>query len=256
MTALLASVRSAAEARIALAAGADVIDLKDPAAGALGALSGAEVVAAVAAVAGRVPVSATIGDDPAVDEIHSRVAALVECGVDIVKVGIAVGQSRGDDVLDALRASIRNGAAIVVVLAADDGVDPRVLPALAAAGVAGAMLDTRDKTRGSLRDCVPEAELDAFVARARALGLVVGLAGSLRHRDIAPLLALGPDYLGFRGLLCAGARRAGVLDARAVAAVRTAIPRAARESIAIAQGPPGRRAAAGGSRRLPGEKHA
>ena len=38
MTALLASVRSVAEAELALAGGADVIDLKDPSQGALGAL--------------------------------------------------------------------------------------------------------------------------------------------------------------------------------------------------------------------------
>ena len=57
---MLASVTSVAEAEAALAAGADLIDLKEPARGALGALDLDTVVAIVAAVGGRRPVSATV----------------------------------------------------------------------------------------------------------------------------------------------------------------------------------------------------
>ena len=46
-----------------------------------------------------------------------------------------------------------------------------------------------------------------------------------QDRDIAPLLALGPEYLGFRGALCAGRQRGAGLDADAMARVRLAIPR-------------------------------
>lgn len=65
MTRLLISVSTAAEACLALAAGADIVDGKDAAAGPLAALPDVTLRDIVAAVAGRVPVSATIGDWPA-----------------------------------------------------------------------------------------------------------------------------------------------------------------------------------------------
>ena len=62
MTRLLVSVRSADEARTALAAGVDLIDVKEPARGSLGAASPGVVADVVGAVAGRVPVSAALGE--------------------------------------------------------------------------------------------------------------------------------------------------------------------------------------------------
>jgi uncharacterized protein (UPF0264 family) len=66
--------------------------------------------------------------------------------------------------------------------------------------------------------------LASFVRRARARGLLTGLAGSLRREDVPALLPLGADYLGFRGALCA-AGRAGSLDPMALAAIRAALGR-------------------------------
>ncbi|TXN31756.1 (5-formylfuran-3-yl)methyl phosphate synthase, partial [Methylobacterium sp. WL19] len=59
---LLVSVRDAAEAAMATAAGADLIDAKDPDHGALGALPTGTVRAIVAAVAGRAVSSAVAGE--------------------------------------------------------------------------------------------------------------------------------------------------------------------------------------------------
>ena len=61
MTGLLASVMTVEEAEAALAGGADIIDLKDPRRGALGALPAPVIRDCVAAIAGRQPVSATVG---------------------------------------------------------------------------------------------------------------------------------------------------------------------------------------------------
>src|SRR5436309_10226423 len=62
MAALLVSVRNAAEACAALAGGAALIDVKDPAKGSLGPAP-AEVIGAVSdAVSGRAPVSAARGE--------------------------------------------------------------------------------------------------------------------------------------------------------------------------------------------------
>jgi uncharacterized protein (UPF0264 family) len=232
MTLLLASVRSPEEAAIALAGGADVIDLKEPAAGALGRLPEATVHASVAAIAGRRPVSATIGDmalEPRA--VLAAVREMAALGVDIVKVGIFDGDVAG--MLDALAGAARDGIRLVAVLFADRAPDLALVEACAASGFHGVMLDTADKAAGPLTRHLDTATLRSFVAAARARMLLTGLAGSLGLADIAPLTALAPDYLGFRSALTRGGR-AGPLSAEAVAAVRAAIAQASPRSSATA----------------------
>ncbi|MGH8743746.1 MAG: (5-formylfuran-3-yl)methyl phosphate synthase, partial [Burkholderiales bacterium] len=120
------------------------------------------------------------------------------------------------------------------VLFADCYTDLSLLEALAQAGFAGAMLDTADKTRGGLRQHWDDAGLNNFVKKAQRLGLIAGLAGSLRLEDVSDLIQLGPDYLGFRGALCAGTERNRGLQADRVLALRHAIPRLpATNSLAV-----------------------
>ncbi|MGH8728453.1 MAG: (5-formylfuran-3-yl)methyl phosphate synthase, partial [Burkholderiales bacterium] len=95
MTKFLASVTSVEEARIAFECGADLIDCKDPSSGALGALRDETVAAIVKYVAGRRPVSATIGDLPMEPSlICAAVKAKVKTGVDYVKIGMFYSSHR------------------------------------------------------------------------------------------------------------------------------------------------------------------
>ncbi|BBA35872.1 uncharacterized protein sS8_3940 [Methylocaldum marinum] len=214
MTGMLASVATLAEARLVEESGVDIIDLKNPAEGALGALPLAEVVRIVGQLKDR-PVSATVGDLPMQPEIVLPAAeAMAATGVDYVKIGFFPGGDRAG-VIRGLSALARRGVRLVAVLFGDDAPELGCIEELAAAGFAGAMLDTRDKKKGSLRQACPDDFLRAFVAETRAHGLLCGLAGSLRAADVAPLLALQPDYLGFRGALCGG-NRTDALDPEAV----------------------------------------
>ena len=224
MTLFLASVRDPAEAEIALLAGADVIDIKDPAQGALGAVDPCTSMAIVSAVAGRRPVSATIGDVPMEPaRILEAVADRVALGVDFIKIGLFPGSDpRG--CLAALRPLMAR-TPLVLVLFVDAMPAFDAVAAAAAIGATGIMLDTAEKTFGSLRTNLVARDLSAFVAHAKAHGLMVGLAGSLAGEDVAPLLGLHPDLLGFRGALCRGSRNAA-LDPGACAAIRTLIPHA------------------------------
>src|SRR5213078_1892304 len=61
---LLVSVVDVGEARAAAAAGADIVDVKNPAEGSLGAPSPAVIAGVRAAVPRELPVSAAIGDMP------------------------------------------------------------------------------------------------------------------------------------------------------------------------------------------------
>jgi len=222
MALFLASVRDPAEAEMVLRAGADIIDVKDPAGGALGAVDRDTSMAIVSAVAGRRPVSATIGDVPMEPErIREAVERRVALGVNFVKVGLFPG---GDPraCLAELR-PLTERAPLVLVLFADAMPAFDAVAAAAAIGGRGIMLDTADKSSGSLRAHLGARELSAFVAGAKSHGLLVGLAGSLAGDDVAPLLALRPHLLGFRGALCQGSRNAGI-DPDACAAIRALIP--------------------------------
>lgn len=222
MTLFLASVRDEAEAEIALLARADIIDLKEPANGALGALDRDTIRSAVTSVAGRAPVSATIGDLPMQPEMI-RDAALdrAACGVDYVKFGLfPEGDARR--CLDALRA-VAQSVPLIVVQFADRLPDFDAVTAAAAMGACGVMLDTADKHAGSLIAHLNLREIARFLTHAKARGLTVGLAGSLAAADVPELLALAPDLLGFRSALCHGSRSAS-LDPVACAAIRALIP--------------------------------
>ena len=97
MTLMLASVTGPQEAEIALAHGADIIDLKDTTNGAFGAVSPDTVRATVAAVSGRRPVSAVSGElpmEPAA--LVGAAAAMADAGAEYVKVGLFPGARRAD----------------------------------------------------------------------------------------------------------------------------------------------------------------
>lgn len=229
MTGLLASVADLGEMRLARAGGADVIDLKQPAFGALGAWSSDALVAAVqfwsAWPLPRPLLSATAGDQPMVPAIlRAAVERVAEARVPVIKVGLFASAHTGAciEALTPIAARTR----LVGVLFADQEPDMGLLPMLGRAGFLGAMLDTADKKAGRLTDHLDPLTLGQFVGEARRNGLMTGLAGSLAMADIAPLKAVGADYLGFRGALCTGGRE-GRLDPRRLRAVRTRLTRAA-----------------------------
>lgn len=219
----LASVRSVAEAVDAASHGADIIDCKEPLAGALGALDAATIEAIRSAIPASVPVSATVGDDALVaPDLTKRVARAASAGADFVKIGFE-RQIPWQRPLDALAGEGFAKCQLVGVLIADQGVDLTLVSALSKAGFAGVLLDTANKTAGALPDRVNRSTLAAFVKAAHEAGLFAGLAGALRVHHVAELAALKPDVLGFRGALCHNNGRKNKLDGSAVAVVRARI---------------------------------
>lgn len=222
MTALLASVSSAYEARIALQSYADLIDCKNPFEGALGALPLETITGIVETVGGARLVSATTGDlIQGTRQLRDAVAATADCGVDYVKFGL-FEHERAYDQLHALRDKTDEVDLIAVCFA--DRYDPHdLLPRLADGGFRGVMIDTADKSAGRLTELWSTDRLAGFVREAHDHALLCGLAGRLRLADIPCLLPLQADYLGFRGALCRGQRYDAIDDA-AMMAVREAIP--------------------------------
>jgi uncharacterized protein (UPF0264 family) len=71
------------------------------------------------------------------------------------------------------------------------------------------MVDTGDKTAGSLLRWTDVRVLRDLIDVARRHGRLSGVAGSLRRNDIDLLRRLGAGFAGFRGALCDGDRRDG-----------------------------------------------
>ncbi|WP_026190677.1 (5-formylfuran-3-yl)methyl phosphate synthase [Methylobacterium sp. WSM2598] len=220
---LLVSVRDAAEAALARARGADLVDAKDPDRGALGGLPAATVRAIVAASPGGLT-SAVAGEPRDAAEAARMLAELRGTGVDYLKIARPAA-CRG--------LALPRGAPVIAVLFAEDPIGAGDPAALARAGFRGAMIDTRGKDGRRLTDHPPLPRLAAFLAECRRHGLLSGLAGSLALDDVPALASLGPDYLGFRGGLCGGGDRRGALDpARIAEAARRLAAAAARPAAA------------------------
>ena len=232
MSGMLASVSSLQEALLMQAFDVDIIDLKQPAQGALGALAVAEVTKIVASLDADCLISATVGDLPMQpDVLFAAVQEMAATGVDFVKIGFFPG---GDwlGCIERLAELTAQGQALIAVLFADSQPDFAIIQALQQAGFKGVMLDTMDKKRGSLTQIMSQLQLKQFVQMAKVAGLLTGLAGSLTEADIPTLLSLQADYLGFRGALCQQRQRIAGLDEQRIANVRQLVLMSKQEYLA------------------------
>jgi uncharacterized protein (UPF0264 family) len=206
-----------------LAAGVDIIDLKQPASGALGALPLDLVSQIVAMIDGKCPISATIGDLPMHPEtVLNAAIALAATGVDYIKIGFFPGGDWPETIVK-LSTLAQQNRALIAVLFADTPIDLAIVDSLKDAGFKGMMLDTMNKNNGAITQIMTQTDLAAFVRRAKSQQLLCGLAGSLRLKDIPALLIHQPDYLGFRGALCLQHKRTSALSQHALAEVKRAI---------------------------------
>lgn len=234
------------EARLALAGGADILDVKDPRRGPLGACA-PEVLRAIVALrdAGdpRVPVSAALGDAADPGDVVARGAEAAACGADFVKVGLRGPRNSEDtaamlrNLVQAITAASRAGGTParpfglrvrIVAAAYADAAEvgsllPELLPEAAERGRAdGCLIDTAIKDGRTLFDHLTPEALRRLVAECHSRGLLCALSGALRADQIAEVAALGPDFIGARGALCAGGRL-GRIDAGRLRAFRQAL---------------------------------
>jgi uncharacterized protein (UPF0264 family) len=230
---LLVSVTDADEARIAIEAGVDIVDVKNPAEGSLGAPRPGVIGRVRELVPPDRPVSAAIGDLPNLPGTAALAAlGAARSGAAYVKVGLW-GTSVTDEavaVLRAVRDALDGGAAVIAATYADaERVRGRPLPpgdvveAAHRAGVGGCLLDTAVKDgRGLFEWLAPEA-LEALVDKGHAAGLEMALAGALRAEDLSLVRATGADIAGVRAAACRDGRRTAPLDAARIGQLRAAL---------------------------------
>jgi len=224
---LLVSVRNVEEAAAALAGGADWIDLKEPLAGPLGAAPLDTAREVVAMVAGRLPISAALG------ELLSWPAArclLDVPGIEVVKLGLSgcatrsdwprLWQTAADVVQDA-------GKQLVAVVYADWNRAEAPSPEEVVAQAQGAqcrylLVDTFDKTAGSIFDHLAGDALAAILRRAIDASLRVVVAGGLSLASLSELPHVDIELIAVRGGVCAG-KRTGRVQQQRVAEFRQTI---------------------------------
>lgn len=234
MTRLLVSVRSADEAREALAGGAGLIDIKEPARGALGAANVHAWREVIAAVAGRALVSAALGelcDDDVFRLAHSAGdLAFVKAGPAFLNAHQL--QQRWRCLLD----SLPPGPQLVAVAYADcdraQSPSPQEIVAAAAAlALPVLLIDTFDKSKGDLWSALSLAALRQTIIRAQQCGIQVALAGSLAPTTIPQALALQPDWIAVRGAACDQGERSQRISRERVANLASLVAEIAQHPV-------------------------
>jgi uncharacterized protein (UPF0264 family) len=229
---LLVSVRDAAEACEAQAAGADILDAKEPALGALAPVPPATLAAIAAALSPGARLSVALGEPADVDALGACLAARAAVVRDRSAFLKFVPPTLDAGTLTAMVACVRHAARGVQVIVAGyaDRLAAAELGSLARAaaeaGADGVLLDTAAKGVPLLARCAVPA-VEGFVVAAHGRGLLVALAGSLALEDLPRVAALGADVAGVRGAACEGGRAGRLSPAlvrRLLQAARAAVP--------------------------------
>jgi uncharacterized protein (UPF0264 family) len=225
---LLVSVRDVREALAALQGGAHVIDVKEPNRGSLGAADSDTIAEVIRVVAGRAPVTAAAGE--LVELINSKPKPMPD-GVSLLKIGLAGcrslpdWKSRWTESIAALWPRPGANSHVVAVAYADwrtaNSPDPRdVLREAVALGSPSLLVDTWDKSAGTLFDHWPAAELASFMEKVHSHGIMLVLAGSLMGDHVAAAAQLQPDLVAIRTAACDSGRSGRVMRDRVAALCR------------------------------------
>ena len=216
---LLVSVRDAGEAAVAAAAGAAIIDVKEPDRGPLGQADAATAAAILAAVADRTAVTLACdelanGADAIrahLDDVLARlpVGAVGPVAVKAGPAGVAIGAWR--DAFRRLADSLPAAVEPVAVAYADCGAakappPEAILEAAIAAGASTVLVDTFDKRGPGLFAVVTPERIRAWIARSAAGGVALALAGRLSAAEVRAAGGLGAAICGVRTAACEGGR--------------------------------------------------
>ena len=224
---LLVSVVDAAEARLAVAGGVDIVDVKDPAEGSLGAPAPGVIAQVRDALPAELPLSAALGDLPCLPGTAALAAlGAARSGATYVKLCLwgVMGTADAVAVLRAAQDAVDGDAAVVAVAYADAERVPRrplapseLVTTARQAGLSGCLIDTAIKDGRGLLSWLTADTLAALVADAHAAGLEIAVAGELRAEDLPTVRATGADIAGVRSAACFEGRRTAPLDPERIA---------------------------------------
>ena len=232
-TGLLVSVRSQEEALIAQATGCvSIVDLKEPANGALGCVSIDTANSIAASASDGTVLSIALGEAanspvwPSYS-LESRRATLAKFS--FAKIGLA-GLANSNDWIQQWKDSFAEVPETVTKVAvayadSDQAKSPTVESVVRSAPEVGCsvlLIDTFRKSEGGLLDHLPIEQLTNVVTLARGHNLKIVLAGSLTHNEINIVNRLHPDFVAVRGAICRG-NRSSLIDRTKIESLATLI---------------------------------
>jgi len=214
---LLVSVRNAEEMSAALEGGADWIDLKEPKAGPLAAVDVHVAREAGRSLAGRRTLSAALGElrDWETDSADELLAI---ADISVVKLGLAgcAGLADWQPKWQAVaEQAAKQDKQLAAVIYADwqqaEAPTPNEMIQMARTAHSEYLLiDTYDKSTGTVFDHLSGRVLEEILREAKQLGMTTVLAGSLTQDSLDRVPSKVVDMVAVRGAVCRGERTAGV----------------------------------------------
>jgi len=217
---LLVSVRNLEEARAAVMGQTDILDVKEPAHGALGRADAATLTAITGAFGARLSVTAALGELAQADP-HS---CSLPRGLWLAKVGLAGEADRGDWRQRFLNLSRVCQPVPLIPAAYADHVlarAPAIEAILALAIEVRApflLLDTWTKSHPAVGHWLSRSAIGQLAEQCHRSGIGLALAGSMTPELYGSLECPRPDVVAVRGSACEGNDRDRTID---TARVRT-----------------------------------
>jgi uncharacterized protein (UPF0264 family) len=224
---LLVSVRSVAEAKVALGGNIDLLDVKEPRKGSLGAAEFATICQIAQVAFPHTPVSVALGELLANDATWT---VNLPPTISYAKIGLANCASVADwpnrwrHFLSMLPRHVRP---VAVIYADKTSLAPpahEIIELAEKLGCSAILIDTYDKLSGTLLDHRTAQQVGDWVGEIQHKGLPCVLAGSVSVATLPQLVAIHPDYLAVRGAVCTP-HRSGDLDAARLKQFRAQLTR-------------------------------
>ena len=242
VTKLLVSVRNVSEADAAIAGGADIIDVKEPARGSLG-MADAETISDIARSvrstsitacgsphsnplpkgegATCCPASAALGE--AREWLDGEHSATIPGNLAYTKLGLAGLASRDDWKSEwmAARHRVEEGSeftarwiavAYVDWQSAESPPPQEVIDAARDTDWVGVLFDTEPQEGRSLLEWLTLPKLTRLIATIQEAGMLAALAGGLQREDAEVLAGTGADVLAIRTAACEDGRNGTVTE--------------------------------------------
>lgn len=209
---VMISIKDLMEAKEVMAAGGvEILDVKNPAEGTLGANTPDVIKEIMDLVPDDIMIAASIGDLDFKPGTASLAAyGVASLGADYVTASMFAVRKPGDvgTMAGHLRKAIDEadtGCRLIISGYADAGRIGAASPFDFATEIGNAdilMLDTAIKDGKNIFDFASVEDLIELKERAHDTGLKLILAGSIRIPHLKEAVRVGPDILGFRGVVC------------------------------------------------------
>ncbi|NBR06209.1 MAG: hypothetical protein EBT92_10600 [Planctomycetes bacterium] len=220
MASVLISVRNVEEAKVALQAGVDLIDLKDPEKAAMGMMD----LSLISQIQNELPkdlnLSMACGELCDIQNLPKSLPAAMS----FYKFGLSACKNIGNWVENwlSLKAQVQllNPSAFIVPVLYGDYLKANstkpfdILEILCDHSCHAVMIDTWEKNGSSIIDWITVEELLEIQNKCKAQNIKFALAGSLNLEKVIRLVKEGvrPEWFGFRGAACKDQSRNKTID--------------------------------------------